>query len=70
MVVDLPDPRVVVPRFDGYPQGLHAIYSKACLEPIRRKLDADKLKVIGFYDEVRVRYVDEPEYAPFDADGL
>jgi molybdenum cofactor guanylyltransferase len=60
---------VVVPRYEGYPQGLHAIYSKACLEPIRRKLDADRLKVIGFYDEVRVRYLDEPEYAPFDTDG-
>jgi molybdenum cofactor guanylyltransferase len=61
---------VIVPRVEGYPEGLHAIYSKRCLEPIRRKLDADRLKVIGFYDEVRVRYLDEPEYQPFDPKGL
>lgn len=61
---------VIVPRVEGYPQGLHAIYSKNCLEPIRARLDADRLKVIGFYDDVRVRYIDEPEYAPFDPDGL
>ena len=61
---------VIVPRVEGYPQGLHAIYSQNCLEPIRARLDAGRLKVIGFYDDVRVRYLDEAEYAPFDPDGL
>jgi molybdopterin-guanine dinucleotide biosynthesis protein A len=61
---------VVVPRVDGHPQGLHAIYSRRCLEPIRECLDADRLKVIGFYDRVRVRYLDPPEYARFDPQGL
>jgi molybdopterin-guanine dinucleotide biosynthesis protein A len=61
---------VIVPRVDGYPQGLHAIYSKACLEPIRARLDADRLKVIGFYDDVRLRYLDEDEYQSLDPNGL
>jgi len=61
---------VIVPRVDGYPEGLHAIYGKNCLNPIRAKLDAGQLKVIGFYDEVRVRYLDEAEYQPFDPKGL
>ncbi len=61
---------IIVPRVEGYPEGLHAIYSKRCLEPIRRKLEVDRLKVIGFYDEVRVRYLDEAEYHPFDPKGL
>jgi molybdopterin-guanine dinucleotide biosynthesis protein A len=61
---------VIVPRFEGYPQGLHAIYSKNCLEPIRARLDADRLKVIGFYDDVRVSHLDEAEYQPLDPDGL
>ena len=26
---------VIVPRVDGYPQGLHAVYSQACIAPIR-----------------------------------
>lgn len=61
---------VIVPRVDGHPQGLHAFYSKNCLEPIRTRLDQDRLKVIGFYEQVRVRYLDSPEYARFDAHGL
>lgn len=61
---------VIVPRVEGYPQGLHAIYSKKCLEPIRARLDADRLKVIGFYNDVRARYLDEAEYQPIDPDGL
>jgi molybdopterin-guanine dinucleotide biosynthesis protein A len=60
---------IVVPRVDGYPQGLHAIYSKNCLTPILERLDGDRLKVIGFYDSVRVRYIDEPEYKQFDPQG-
>jgi molybdopterin-guanine dinucleotide biosynthesis protein A len=61
---------VIVPRVDGHPQGLHAIYRRSCLEPIRECLDADRLKVIGFYDRVRVRYLDPLEYARFDPHGL
>ncbi|MFN8373596.1 MAG: molybdenum cofactor guanylyltransferase [Anaerolineae bacterium] len=61
---------VIVPRVEGYPEGLHAVYSKACLAPIRARLDADKLKIIGFYDDVRVRYVNEPEWRALDPDGL
>ncbi|HLA42217.1 MAG TPA: molybdenum cofactor guanylyltransferase, partial [Aggregatilineales bacterium] len=62
---------VIVPRVDNYPQGLHAIYNRSCLEPIRRKLDADRLKVIGFYDDVdvRVRYLEEHEYRRYDPHG-
>ena len=59
---------IVVPRVDGYPQGLHAIYSQACLMPIREQLDANRLKIIRFYGQVRVRYLDEADYAPYDED--
>jgi molybdopterin-guanine dinucleotide biosynthesis protein A len=60
---------VVVPRVNGYPEGLHAIYGKACLLPIEKRLKLDQLKVIGFYNDVRVRYLDEAEYLPFDPTG-
>lgn len=56
---------VIVPRVDSYPEGLHAIYHKNCLSPIRERLDVNRLKVISFYGEVRVKYIDEPEYAQF-----
>jgi len=61
---------VIVPRVEGYPQGLHALYSKNCLEPIRERLEANKLKVIGFYDDVRVCYLDEDVYEQFNPKGL
>jgi len=61
---------IVVPRVDGYPQALHAIYRNTCLAPIRAQLDANRLKIIGFYDQMRVRYLDEADYAPFDAGGI
>jgi molybdopterin-guanine dinucleotide biosynthesis protein A len=61
---------VIVPRVEDHPQGLHAIYSRSCLEPIRECIGADRLKVIGFYDRMRVRYLDVAEYARFDPQGL
>jgi molybdopterin-guanine dinucleotide biosynthesis protein A len=61
---------VIVPRVDGYPEGMHAVYSKACLAPIRARLDTDQLKIIGFYEDVRVRYIDESQWQAFDAQGL
>ena len=60
---------IVVPTVDGYPQGLHAIYKKICIEPIAEQLAADRLKIIRFYDRMRVRYLDESDYAAFDPPG-
>ncbi len=60
---------IVVPRVDGYPQALHAIYRKTCLAPIRAQLDDNRLKIIRFYNQMRVTYLDEADYAPYDPDG-
>ena len=61
---------VIAPRVAGHPQGLHAIYSKDCLDLIRQQLDAGWLKVVGFHDSVRVRCLDEIEYQRFDPNGF
>lgn len=60
---------VVVPRWDKFPEPLHAVYSKACLEPIREKLDAQMYKITAFYGRVSLRFVDRDEIARFDPDG-
>lgn len=60
---------IVVPRVDGYPQAMHAIYRKTCLAPIRAQLDENRLKIIRFYDQMRVTYLDEADYAPYDAEA-
>jgi molybdopterin-guanine dinucleotide biosynthesis protein A len=57
---------VVIPRIGGFPEPLHAIYSKNCLEPIDRILARGGLKIIDFFSEVRVRYVEESEVDIFD----
>ncbi|MCC6614089.1 MAG: molybdenum cofactor guanylyltransferase [Anaerolineae bacterium] len=61
---------VIVPRVKSQPEGLHAAYSKTCMSPMRRRLDAGRLKVVGFYEDVRVRFLDEDEWQPFDPDGI
>jgi molybdopterin-guanine dinucleotide biosynthesis protein A len=57
---------VVIPRIQDFPETLHAVYGRNCLEPIRRRLLADQLKIIGFFDDVQVRYVERDEIARFD----
>ena len=59
---------IVVPRVGGYPQGLHAIYSQSCRQPIQEQLAANRLKVIRFYDRMSVCYLDEADYEPYDVD--
>ncbi len=60
---------VLVPVRDE-PEPLHALYSKACLEPMRRRLEAGRLKITGFFEDVRVRYVDEATLRQLDPEGL
>jgi molybdopterin-guanine dinucleotide biosynthesis protein A len=61
---------VVIPRIGGLSEPLHAIYSKSCLEPIDRLLARGGLKIIDFFSEVRVRYVEEDEVDIFDPQHL
>ncbi len=62
-------PDVIVPIFNDRPQGLHAVYCRTCLEPIFEDLKRDRLKVIGFYERVKVRYVIPEEYCDLDPEG-
>jgi molybdopterin-guanine dinucleotide biosynthesis protein A len=61
---------VVMPTRRGRTQALHAVYRRSCLEPMRRELDAGRLKVISFLPSVKVRYVDEEVWTRFDPEGL
>ncbi len=60
---------VVVPRWEKYPEPLHAVYSKACLEPIQEKLEAEMYKITAFFGRVRLRFVDRAEIERFDPEG-
>jgi molybdopterin-guanine dinucleotide biosynthesis protein A len=57
---------VVVPKTADGLHPLHAIYSKNCLDPMRQLLERDDLKIINFFQQVRVRYIEEMEIKEFD----
>jgi molybdopterin-guanine dinucleotide biosynthesis protein A len=61
---------VVMPDIHGETEPLHAIYGKACLAPIHRRIEANRLKITGFLPEVRVRMVTATELQPLDPDLL
>ncbi len=48
------------------PETLHAVYSKNCLPAIKSRLDENKLRVIGFFDDVTVQYVGRDDIFQFD----
>lgn len=60
---------IIVPQPPEGFQPLHAIYSKNCLSHIKKLLSVDKLKIAGFYKEVRLFPVAEENIKPFNKDG-
>jgi molybdopterin-guanine dinucleotide biosynthesis protein A len=49
---------VVIPRVDGQFETMHAAYAKACLPHMEARLRAGRLKIVGFFDAVRVVEID------------
>lgn len=60
---------IIVPRWEKFPEPLHAIYNKACLDPIEAKLKEKRLKITGFFGQVDVRFVEREEIERFDKNG-
>ena len=61
----------IVPRLAGEAEPFRAVYAReACLGPIRASLDANRLSVISFFPQVRVRWVEEAEIDRFDPQHL
>ena len=56
---------VVIPEVAGELQPLHAVYGRACLPAMERRLRANRLKVTGFFDDVRVLIVPAETAARF-----
>jgi molybdopterin-guanine dinucleotide biosynthesis protein A len=70
LMAQIADYDVVIPDVLGELQTLHAIYSKTCLPPIERCLEANRLRIVGFFPDVRVRTVTASELQPYDPDLL
>jgi molybdopterin-guanine dinucleotide biosynthesis protein A len=52
---------VVIPKVANEFETMHALYTKACVAPMERALAAGKMRVISFFDEVRVQTIAERE---------
>jgi molybdenum cofactor guanylyltransferase len=57
---------VVIPRNADDFQPLCAVYAQVCRAPIRQKIEAGRLKITGFFDDVRVRVIDGELLARYD----
>ena len=56
----------VVPMPGDFPEPTHALYAKECLPHMEVKLQANDLKISGFFEDVRVRYLEETDVRQFD----
>jgi molybdopterin-guanine dinucleotide biosynthesis protein A len=52
---------VVIPRVGEQLETMHAVYAKACLPHIEERLRAKRLKIVGFFEAVRVLEIPEAD---------
>lgn len=57
------DGDVVIPRVGEQLETLHALYGRRCLAPMETRIAAGRLKITGFFADVRVVEIPEPEIA-------
>jgi len=66
LISRIPGYNVIVPKTKDGLQPLHAIYSKSCLDPIRKIIAQGKYKIIDFFPLVRLRIIEEDEFSSLD----
>ena len=66
LIKNIENSDVVVPKTKDGLHPLHAIYSKNCLEPIKKIIDLKKYRIVDFYPMVKVKIIDEHEFFSLD----
>lgn len=61
---------VVVPRWEGRLQPLHAVYRRRILPVVERQLASAELRPVSLYDRVSTLVVEEAEIRRIDPEGL
>lgn len=56
----------VVPRIGPHVEPLHALYKKTCIAPMVRAIERNERRIVSFYPEISIRYVEEEEIRVFD----
>lgn len=49
---------VVIPKSNRGLEPLHAFYSKNCIDPIKKEIDGNNLRIISFFPYVKVKIVE------------
>ncbi len=57
---------VVIPKSEKGLEPLHAFYSKKCIDPIKRSLNENNLRIISFFPHVNVKIVELDSLASSD----
>jgi molybdenum cofactor guanylyltransferase len=60
---------IVIPRFRGLPEPLHAIYSHSCIGAIEEELERGSPRIVSFFPKMSIHYMEE-EVLRIDPDGL
>lgn len=62
---------VIVPRLNSEAEPFRAVYAReACLGPIRTSLDSNRMRMISFFPQVRVHWVEQTDIERFDPKHL
>jgi molybdopterin-guanine dinucleotide biosynthesis protein A len=61
---------IVIPKLGTQLETLHAVYSKNCLEYIKRLIDSNNLQIFEFFNSVKIRHVGEDEINRYDPHHL
>jgi molybdopterin-guanine dinucleotide biosynthesis protein A len=69
MIERMDEVDAVVPRQDGFPQPIHAVYAVSLIEPIVAYLATGQGSINRFLRTVRVRWIDEDEWETFDPES-
>ena len=64
------DVEAVVPVVHNLPEPLHALWSKACLGPVREALDRGERRMVSVFRAIKMREVSEAEVEAFDPEHL
>lgn len=66
MIASIGHNNIVVPAASSGLQPLHAIYSKRCLAPIKKRIDTGNLKITGFYNRLKTCKISANTIKSFD----
>jgi molybdopterin-guanine dinucleotide biosynthesis protein A len=70
MLTLAPGYEAVMPKVGKYLEAIHAVYSRDCIEPIRRQIEEGNLKVSDLPSRLNVRFVEDDDIDKYDPEHL